>query len=195
MPTSRGRSTSAPSRKALDLLPLRDINLAGARSSAKYGGGGAARKSGLDVADFTRLVQDLLAWRQTQAVMATVTQERLQAAFNQFDTDRSGTIEVRELRPALDLLDLHVSMDEARAKIAQYNAKRDPKLDLAGFAALVHDVVCDQATAAANGRGESEVGRRRLAAFFGSGRTRRRCATRSRARAQVDDRRARAARR
>ena len=157
-------------RKALDLLGLRDINLAGAREvMAKYGGGGAARKSGLDVADFTRLVQDLLAWRQTQAVMATVTQERLQAAFNQFDTDRSGTIEVRELRPALDLLGLHVSMDEARAKIAQYNAKRDPKLDLAGFAALVHDVVCDQATAAANGRGESEVGRRRLAAFFGSG--------------------------
>ena len=65
----------------------------------KYGQG-----KQLDRAEFAHLTRDLIAAQQTEAALAAMTAEAYRTAFDRFDTDRSGTIDARELRRALDAM-------------------------------------------------------------------------------------------
>jgi len=56
--------------------------------------------------------------------------------FDSFDFDQSGSIDAKELRPALELLQLHVSSDEASKLISRYDADSSAKLELGEFRSL-----------------------------------------------------------
>eukprot|EP00966_Prymnesium_polylepis_P100459 2326709-Prymnesium_polylepis.1 len=61
-------------------------------------------------------------------------------AFAAFNADNSGTIEARELRPALQQLGLEASSDETRAILRRYDSTGDARLQLEEFTRLVEDI-------------------------------------------------------
>ena len=67
---------------------------------AAYGEGHRA----LNVAEFTTLARGVIAAQKTEAALAGLTAASYRAAFDRFDADTSGTIEAKELQPALAAL-------------------------------------------------------------------------------------------
>ena len=124
------------------------VNLAEAKSvMAKYD------QKGLDLAEFTTLVHDLVSAQQAEAALAALTADRLRATFTQLDADKSGSLDVGELRKALDLLGVHVDLAGARDVMAKYEggARQQARgLNIGEFTNLVRDVVAfqEQQTAA-----------------------------------------------
>ena len=66
--------------------------------------------------------------------------ERVRAAFERFDTNRSGYLDYSELRNALRHYGLDVSEQGAADYLRRYDERPDGKLDLAEFAKLVRDL-------------------------------------------------------
>ena len=64
----------------------------------------------------------------------------VQAAFNQFDADQSGTIDAVELTGALNALGLRADTAQAAPILAKYDADRSGALELVEFRALVRDL-------------------------------------------------------
>ena len=57
----------------------------------------ASKDKKLDVAEFTRLVQDLMRSQLREIAMGHFFSDKVKAAFSQFDTNKSGRIEAKEL--------------------------------------------------------------------------------------------------
>ena len=126
---------------------------------AAYGEGHRA----LNVAEFTTLARGVIAAQKTEAALAGLTAASYRAAFDRFDADTSGTIEAKELQPALAALmpGRTFGLDEvvkimstyetvrraagagaaAKAEAAAEAAAAAAGLDLPAFTALVRDVI------------------------------------------------------
>ena len=126
---------------------------------AAYGEGHRA----LNVAEFTTLARGVIAAQKTEAALAGLTAASYRAAFDRFDADTSGTIEAKELQPALAALmpGRTFALDEvvkimstydtvrraagagaaAKAEAAAEAAAAAAGLDLPAFTALVRDVI------------------------------------------------------
>ena len=124
---------------------------------AAYGEGHRA----LNVAEFTTLARGVIAAQKTEAALAGLTAASYRAAFDRFDADTSGTIEAKELQPALAALmpGRTFALDEvvkimstyetvrraagagAAAEAAAEAAAAAAGLDLPAFTALVRDVI------------------------------------------------------
>ena len=68
----------------------------------------------------------------------------MKAAFSQFDTNKSGRIEAKELQPALDLLGIHVDQAANQDIMARYRTKKEGTLNFDDFGKLVRDLVAWQ---------------------------------------------------
>ena len=65
----------------------------------------------------------------------------LVAAFDKFDIDKSGGIDVQELASALAYLDMDANSEQARAILAAYDSYPDQVIDIKEFTALVRDIL------------------------------------------------------
>ena len=98
----------------------------------------------LDLIEFSTLVDDV---EQRGGVFAApnalppidVVPTRVRAAFETFDTDRSGYIEAVELRRALRHYGIDLTEKQTADVLVQYDEHPDGKLDLTEFASLVRD--------------------------------------------------------
>ena len=66
--------------------------------------------------------------------------ERVRAAFEKFDTNRSGYLDYRELRNALRHHGMDVSEESATAVLRRYDERPDGRLDVGEFAKVVQDI-------------------------------------------------------
>ena len=143
----------------------------------------------MDVGEFTRLVGDLEARRgggkggakaparasaATDKARADAREKRLRgeaarAAFKESDRNRSGYLDVRELRGALGQMGFDVSEAAAAEVLRAYDDKPDGLLDVHEFTKLVHDLEARKAAEAPSRRR-----RRRRPAAARRGRRRRR---------------------
>jgi hypothetical protein len=101
----------------------------------------------LEEAEFSRLLHDLIAQQQTAKALAALTPDAYRLAFEKFDRDGSGKIELSELLLALDaLMPSHkFHHREADAVLSKYTAKPVlPGLDVAQFSELVRGLVVAQ---------------------------------------------------
>ena len=64
----------------------------------------------------------------------------IQSAFARFDTNRSGKLDFRELRPALTRLGADVQADEAIAVLQAYDANGNGLMEIDEFRRLVHQM-------------------------------------------------------
>ena len=98
----------------------------------------------LDVTEFYRLAQDLTQGVVRAAAAPTYDYEQLPArvreTFAEFDTNRSGFLDYREVRQALRAYGLDTTKTGAARVLAAYDRKPDGKLDIAEFARIVHDL-------------------------------------------------------
>lgn len=77
----------------------------------------------------------------TTRVQSSRVPRHVRAAFDAFDADRSGYLDYRELRHALQYLGVDVGSDRAAAAVLYaYDDHPDGKLDLIEFGRLVQDV-------------------------------------------------------
>jgi hypothetical protein len=74
------------------------------------------------------------------------------AAFDHFDTNRSGFLDYRELRPALKLYGIDVSNEAAKQVVAAYDDRVDGVLDFDEFNELVRDIEGGETRAAGQAR-------------------------------------------
>eukprot|EP00966_Prymnesium_polylepis_P266569 6158326-Prymnesium_polylepis.1 len=81
----------------------------------------AARQGVIDLVEFSALVRSV-------------------QVFARYDLDRSGGIDVHELRPALRRLGLGVSAPQVTAILRRYDANGDMRIDLVEFAVLVREL-------------------------------------------------------
>ena len=95
----------------------------------------------LELAEFVRLVQDVIAKQHADSTMDFFFSEKLKGAFQYVDVNRSGTIDVKELQRALDVMGVHVDLAQAKGVMARYDVDRNSSLDLAEFARLVADII------------------------------------------------------
>lgn len=107
----------------------------------------------LDVNEFARLVADVEAggaWASAPSMRGSLAPQRMsrfavpsrvRAAFEAFDHDKSGALDVRELRHALKFYGIQgLSARGVSDVLHAYDDRPDGKLDLAEFASLVADV-------------------------------------------------------
>ena len=91
--------------------------------------------SELSLDQFASLVTDI------RKFMSSTVSPEIEAAFHQFDTDRSGSIDASELRSALAVLGINAaSTKESGAILSQYDASCTRELSLTEFARLVRDI-------------------------------------------------------
>jgi len=64
----------------------------------------------------------------------------LAAAFDKFDDDKSGGIDIKELRAALEYLGVSVTSDQASNILKQYDSYPDNVIDVKEFATIVKDI-------------------------------------------------------
>jgi len=100
----------------------------------------------LDLAEFAALVAELLRFQAEQA-SAAVRQE-VRAAFELFDTDHSGELSTRELRPALRRMGVEADAAHTKRVLLKYDGDGSGSLDLAEFAGLVGELLKAQQPAA-----------------------------------------------
>ena len=60
--------------------------------------------AGLDLAEFTQLVRDVVAWQETQTARNLASDAKCRAAFGKVDADQSGRLDGRELKKALEAM-------------------------------------------------------------------------------------------
>jgi hypothetical protein len=99
----------------------------------------------LDLDEFNRLVQDVekghVRSSRSAPTRATVPSSReVDDVFARFDRNRSGYLDYRELRNALQYYGLDVSSRGAQQVLAAYDDHPDGKLEKAEFAELVRDI-------------------------------------------------------
>ena len=94
----------------------------------------------LNLGEFTQLVQDLVAWQHEH--QSKLPPARIVKAFNDFDTDKSGTIDAAELARALD--SMGVKHAGASAILQRYDQHDAPSLDLTEYSDLVRDLISYQ---------------------------------------------------
>jgi Ca2+-binding EF-hand superfamily protein len=100
----------------------------------------------LELAEFAELVKDLESGVlrkegvRTPHNPSTQVPARVSAAFDAFDTNRSGMMDYRELRTALRYYGVDTSEGEAAAIVRAYDDNPDGKLDRVEFANLVRDL-------------------------------------------------------
>ena len=82
---------------------------------------------------------DLEALQRAEGINASVLS--LADAFDQFDRDRSGGIDVKELQVALSFLGLDSSSEQALAILEAYDSYPDQVMDIKEFTALVRDIL------------------------------------------------------
>ena len=67
--------------------------------------------------------------------------ENVRRAFEMFDTDRSGGIDVKELQKALAQLGMEADSSQTRAVLQRFDANSNGKLDLVEFNKLVTEIL------------------------------------------------------
>merc|ERR1712224_336263 len=78
--------------------------------------------------------------RQAESEADKVVPDRVRKVFNQFDRNRSGFLDYRELRHALESAGINVGADSARRLLLQYDDRPNGKLDVGEFTKLAHDL-------------------------------------------------------
>ena len=77
--------------------------------------------AGLDLAEFTRLVRDVVAWQETQTARNLASDAKCRAAFGKVDADQSGRLDGRELKKALEAMsEISGDWQHTREAIARY---------------------------------------------------------------------------
>ncbi len=77
--------------------------------------------AGLDLAEFTRLVRDVVAWQETQTARNLASDAKCRAAFGKVDADQSGRVDGRELKKALEAMsEISGDWQHTREAIARY---------------------------------------------------------------------------
>ena len=132
----------------------------------------------MDVGEFTRLVGDLEGRRgggkggakaparasaATDKARADAREKRLRgeaarAAFKESDRNRSGYLDVRELRGALGQMGFDVSEAAAAEVLRAYDDKPDGLLDVHEFTKLVHDLEARKAAGGAKPKAAAAAG-------------------------------------
>ena len=87
--------------------------------------------------------------------------EAARAAFKESDRNRSGYLDVRELRGALGQMGFDVSEAAAAEVLRAYDDKPDGLLDVHEFTKLVHDLEARKAAGGAKPKAAAAGGRRR----------------------------------
>ena len=112
-----------------------------AKSNGRAGGSRARRGAAVKVpARRTRAVKKTASARHASGIRRPRhgrVPERISAAFDHFDTNKSGFLDYKELRHALKHYGLDVDTDGAKAVVAAYDDQPDGKLDLNEFEELV----------------------------------------------------------
>ena len=93
----------------------------------------------LDVRDFAALIADLESGVIRESPTANIPQHVLNA-FLYFDKNRTGYLDYRELKKALNYLGINLSAGGAKEVVMRYDDQPDGKLDVQEFAALVADL-------------------------------------------------------
>jgi len=124
-------------RPALKQLGLQVTESEARQVMAKYD---ADHNGTLSLAEFGVLVTALQEFQQ-QHQQPAITFEAVRRAFESFDTNRSGVLSVRELRPALKQLGMEVTASEAIRVMAKYDADGGGTLDVYEFYRLVQALV------------------------------------------------------
>ena len=109
------------------------------------GGGKDAEGTTLDLAAFTRLVQDIIRAQELEAAEGLATGAKLDAAFAQFDADRNGRIDAGELGQALEMMDIGA----ARHHEHDATTRHGGTLDRPTFGRLIVQIVASQQSEAA----------------------------------------------
>ena len=117
------------------------------RDHQRGGGGGGKDAEGttLDLAAFTRLVQDIIRAQELEAAEGLATGAKLDAAFAQFDADRNGRIDAGELGQALEMMDIGA----ARHHEHDATTRHGGTLDRPTFGRLIVQIVASQQSEAA----------------------------------------------
>ena len=110
----------------------------------------------LDLVEFAELIKDLesgvVRKEQVPGAPRSPPHEahipaRVSAAFDAFDTNRSGMMDYKELRGALRYYGIHASEGEAASIVRAYDDHPDGKLDRTEFARLIKDLEVSRALA------------------------------------------------
>ena len=118
----------------------------------------------LDLDEFTALVKDILEVQQAAPPSAPAA--AIEDAFNRLDADHRGYVTTADLKPALDLMGLHVDLVGAQELMLKYDHMKDSRLNFAQFSMLVNDLIAEQQMQAAAERGETRRGKKLLSEHF-----------------------------
>ena len=121
---------------------------------AKYD---ADRSGRLELPEFRRLVDELKRFQEGQTA-ASASRDDVLDAFERYDTDGSGDIDVLELRSALTDMGLSVDTTQAAAVLAKFDKDRSGGLQLPEFRLVVEELRSFQGKARSPPRSVREHG-------------------------------------